>query len=77
MKFQDLHQFERKCVAVISGSLAYQHQPIIAYSEKQNINRLPVPRKQTKFVQRGSYIHKFKGKFISVSSSAMHAVVCS
>ena len=41
MKFQDLHQFERKCVTVISVSLAYQHKPIIAYSEKQNINRLP------------------------------------
>ena len=77
MKFQGLHQFERKCVTVISGSLAYQHQQIIAYSEKQNVNRLPVPRKETKFVQRGSYIHKFKGKFISSSFSAMQAVVCS
>ena len=77
MKFQDLHQFERKCVTVISGSLAYQHQLIIAYSEKQNVNRLPFPQKQTKFVQRGSYIHKFKVKFISVSFSAMEAVVCS
>ena len=76
MKFQDLHQFEIKCFTVISGSLPYQHQPIIEYSEKQNVNRLPVPRKRTKFVQRGSYIHKFKGNFILVSFSAMQAVVC-
>ena len=76
MKFQDLHQFEIKCFTVISGSLAYQHQLIVAHSEKQNVNRLPVPQKRTKFVQRGSYIHKFKGNFISISFSAMQAVVC-
>ena len=35
-----------------------------------------ISRKRTKFVQRGSYIHTFKGNFISVSFSAIQAVVC-
>ena len=52
------------------------------YTATKKVNRLPALvdnphlKKQRKFVQRGSRIHKSKGKFITVSFSAMQAVVC-
>ena len=41
----------------------------------KKFNRLPTPQKQRKFAQKGSWIHKFSGKFILGTFTAMQAVM--